>query len=72
MPVSQGKELPYTTREACIRAAKEQGVNSSACMKLPAGGNKTTPRGGKMPRPGGAGGAGGAGGIGGAGGMGSY
>ena len=42
MPVSQGKELPYTTREACIKAAQEKGVNSSACMKLPAGGNKTT------------------------------
>ena len=38
MPRSQGKSLPYTSKEACIAAAKKQGVSTGPCMNLPAGG----------------------------------
>ena len=37
MPKSQGQSLPYTSRDACIKAAKSKGVNTSPCMKIPAG-----------------------------------
>jgi hypothetical protein len=47
MPRSEGKSLPYTSKEACIVAAKKQGVSSAPCMNLPTG---TTNPGGAKPK----------------------
>jgi hypothetical protein len=63
MPKSNGETLPYTSREACITAARERGVNESPCMKIPAGGTTPTVAGRTMPRPGGVGGGVGGGGV---------
>ena len=57
MPRSQGKSLPYTSKEACIAAAKKEGVSPGPCNNLPSKGatpgGTTTPN--KLPKGGGGG-----------------
>ena len=55
MPKSQGKSLSYASYEACIRSAREKGVDESPCYDLKKPGKESAPpkaqKAGKMKNP---------------------